>query len=83
MSNLSEELRTYAEAPGDVFEQAADEIERLRAALAHCAASFQAEPGTVMSTAGQVAREFQRRLQIAAEALAASNQQRTGDDRKD
>lgn len=45
------------------------ENEQLRAALRECGADWKSEPGTVMGTAGQVAREFKRRMQIAADVL--------------
>lgn len=46
------------------------EIARLRAALAECAADFKSRPGTMMSCANELGTEFQRRLNLAAEALA-------------
>ena len=45
------------------------EIEQLKAVIRECGAEWRSEPGTVMSTAGQVAREFQRRMELAANAL--------------
>lgn len=49
--------------------EAAGEIERLRAALAQCAAEFKTAPGTVLSAAAEVQREFARRMEIADKAL--------------
>jgi hypothetical protein len=46
------------------------QIDRLRNALSECAADYESPPGTVMSTAGHLAREFIRRQQLAADALA-------------
>ena len=42
------------------------EITRLRAALAECCAPFDTGPTTVLEGAALVAREFQRRMDIAA-----------------
>ncbi len=57
------------------------EIERLRAsnaellaALVQCAADFRSEPGTVMSTAGSLAREFMQRQEIASAAIAKAGE---------
>lgn len=43
---------------------------RLRAALEQCAAEWKSSPGTVMGIAGELAREFKRRQQIAADAIS-------------
>lgn len=77
MTDLVERLRKLAdknkpEITGEYWnacEDAADEIERLRFALAECAAEWSSPPGTVMTVAADVWTEFQRRAQIAHEAL--------------
>ena len=46
------------------------EITRLRAALAECCAPFDTGPTTVLEGAALVAREFQRRMDIAANAIS-------------
>ena len=48
---------------------AADEIERLRQALSQCCAPFDTEPTTVLEGAALVEREFQRRMDLAANAI--------------
>jgi hypothetical protein len=48
---------------------AADEIERLTKALAECAAPFDTGPTTVGEAAVLVGKEFQRRMNIAGEAI--------------
>lgn len=45
------------------------EAGRLRAALEICAADFSSAPGTVTSVSQEIASEFQRRMQVAADAL--------------
>ena len=46
------------------------ENERLRAALSECAADFETQPGTAMTCQIDINNEFQRRLNLAVEALA-------------
>lgn len=74
MSDIVEQVRAVAGRISDVDDhvtvhQAADEIERLRAALAECAAPYDSGPTTVMGGAVLLAAEFQRRMDIAGSAL--------------
>ncbi len=49
-------------------------IAGLRLALEQCAADWSSRPGTVISAAAELNAEFQRRMQIAAEALERLNE---------
>jgi len=57
----------FSEVP--ILLEAADEIERLRAALRECAADYISPPCTVPQGAAYVAAEFQRRMETARAAL--------------
>jgi len=46
-----------------------DKLDMAMLALTQCAADWSSKPGTVMSAAAEVQTEFQRRMQIAADAL--------------
>lgn len=59
------------DAPMYLFAEAADEIERLRVALARCAAPWDSGPSTVQQAAALLGEEFQRRMNIAGEAILA------------
>ena len=74
MSDLEDQLRAIAGRTADVDDHvtihlAADELARLRAALAECAAPYDSGPTTVMGGAALLAAEFQRRMDIAGAAL--------------
>lgn len=68
MSNLIIRLRGNQTAR-HLCGLAADEIERLQAALRECAAPFDTGPTTIAQGAALVAKEFQRRMDIAGEAI--------------
>ena len=55
------------------IEQLEARIEALEAALRECAATFATSPGTVGQCQSEISAEFQRRMNIAAETLAALN----------
>lgn len=50
--------------------EAADRIEHLSFALSRCAAPFNTGPVTASESAGLIALEFQRRMDIAANAIS-------------
>lgn len=53
----------------DAMEEAAAEIERLRAALEQCAAEFSILPGDLVMALDEIRTEFARRMEIAGRAL--------------
>ena len=73
MTDLVDRLRS-ADISGhglysSLVREAADEIERLRAALAECSADFAGPPCTIPEGFRIVSVEFQRRMHVAAAAL--------------
>ena len=63
-------LGSIERAYADGYAAAQHEIERLRAALTECGADWSSKPGTVIGAATELSAEFQRRMQIATNALA-------------
>ena len=73
--DLVQQLRELASRTHDINDHtvlhlSADEIERLRSALAECCAPFDTGPTTVLESAALVQAEFQRRIDIAANAIS-------------
>jgi len=56
-------------------EAAESKLAEARKALEECASSYATPPGTIASCSDHIAREFQRRMQVAADALACLAQQ--------
>ncbi len=62
---MGETLNYVLRDPND----AADEIDRLRAALEECAADFVTPQGTILEVAKFIEWEFARRMKLAADAI--------------
>jgi len=72
LDDLKNELAFQRQRPGSAaagLEWAVAEIERLRAALEVCGASFISDPCTVAQGHSLLAAEFRRRMDIANQAL--------------
>jgi hypothetical protein len=71
----SEEGRAAVAYQAERKEREQTEVERLRAALAQCAAPFDTGPTTLSMAPHIISTEFQRRMNIAAMALTAGERE--------